>query len=473
MEKTECLEGCGQSFTETGMRSHLYWKHGVRKNKQTSATSIPKTDPISVDKEKQLKEAYSGSGQKETTEEEKEDQQDRKRIELISKRPIYLSGEALARAEALINAGFAGNLSELGDKLLKLATELSKTEGLTEVEEMAEGKKESEDSFIKDFKEIAGIKKQEALLRAYENVGGGTNKKETGEGQKAPIKSKSEMIQFLTDQAEIQALTKMMSKDSEFNMKDMMQLMMLQNLIGASTNKAPVQDTALQQQLASLQNQLQQQRMEFERSIRDKEVTTAIQQIKDEIRTKKDIDPEAIVRMFSDKFEAVEKQKMETQKERDARKDLEQKNLITEMRNEIQHKMQGTSLSEAIKQKIEDQIIESIDFNKIMDKKENTWDKALTIFQPTIDKVADIIINEQNKSILESQQRAGAPVHYPGQEQAQDTEASANEPQEGSFPSPPELTPEGFKLSLGTEPKTDSFFTKPKKSSFFPSSPRE
>ena len=152
-----------------------------------------------------------------------------------------------------------------------------------------------------------------------------------------------------------------------------------------------------------------------------------------------------------DKFEAVEKQKLETHKERDLRREQEMKHLEENLRRDLQGKLAGSELGDAIKKKIEDQIIASLDLDAILNKKEDTWDKASKLLSPAIDKIGDIIINEQNRQLLKAQAAQGVPISVP------EDNAGVQGQEFVAHPEP-------------SAPEEKSFFTRPKRS-FFPEKP--
>lgn len=452
-----CLkEGTVKNISAQGLGMHLRKVHGIVRGK---VNKIPVND-------------YPKDGEEEDKKSKKDYVKEPDRIALTSRRPVTYAGRDLALAEMLINAGLAKDLNDLSKKGLYVMTQLMNSGGanMDKKEESNEQKK----SPMANFKEIMEAQANKQMIDMFTKMGG---------DPKNPPGNKSELMSFMKDQLEMKAMQKALTPDSDFNIKDILQFVMMKDLMGgAKENSKNSENTALQLQLTTLQTQIKDQKAEFERSSRDKEMMNLISGLKEGFSNNKSGSSVEAIKIIADKMEAVEKQKIETQKERDLRRVGETKLLETNLRNEFKNNMKGSKLGDALQQKIENEFISKFDFENILNKKEDTWEKAAKIFQPTLNKVADIVMTEQQRKIEKEAYQRGLPVHTP-EDNAQldqpppDGQFGDQQPVQDPNLPPPELpqTPpdpnnKGFNISLRTKDVKSpekSFYTSPK-TSFFP-----
>ncbi len=457
-----------------GLSGHMRISHGE------SSTGITKTEPAKVTKITQ-----SGA----PTEP----------IELASRKSLSMSGKTLALAEIFINAGFARSPDDLFEKLLTANNSIAQSFGGNF--KMQDEKKKDMADVVKD--DIMEVQRAKAMTDIFKGFGGSS--------EDVP-KTKNEFLNFMKEQLELKAMTKAFGEGSDFNMKDMMPFLMMQNMMPKQEQSQDPQMQLLIQQLQSQQSQQNQNqnqqtpnqqvmqlqadlKLQQDRFDRQRDQETLMNTLKESLG-KKDVDPTEVLKLVTDKMEAVEKQKGKTQEERDLRREEQVKHLEENFKRDIQTSMKGSGIGDAIAQKVETQIIDSLDFNKIINKEEDAWEKAAKVIQPTLDKVADIVINEQQKKMQQEAYKQGLPVHTPEdnalQEQPQPDvpeqsalyDSDPNVQQESKLPPTQKVSesksqipigkPEqqvastgGFSLNLSPNANKTQFYNK-SKTSFFP-----
>jgi len=308
---------------------------------------------------------------------------------IASSKQFKLSAPTIALMQLLIQTGKASNMEELMEKsIYNLAYGGGK---------MSDNSGEGKNKASEILKQVEDVETTKAVLDAWRG------KRSDGE-EKAPSEDEIDRaIKDMTKQLRWKQTQKMMSGD-DFSMKDMMQMEMLQSMMRRNRGSDSQNLSVLQQQINSLQQQMQQRELQHRQELEMQNLRNSISKIGE----KKGMNAEDIMKIWADRDSAVKTKDIELQKERD--KGL--RTMLDSKLRELERATPSGGDTESIK-KIAEAIKALREVNKELGSGREEGERgkiAQEFIKSTIDQLKDPLIRPIGESIARGmEQRIAQP----------------------------------------------------------------
>lgn len=375
-------------------------KHGLKKHIGMAHKGLPTPYDLKKQKEETLEKEFDGeefeirkpmTSKSKPIEPEKDIEafgEDGYRI--MSPKQMSLSGQEAHMAEILINAGFAKDFRELTRKNMRLSFSLLNLGGMRPMVDnpkLKEAEKEEESGPIKIIKQLQRAEQDQAIV-------------DTWKTRSTKVPNEDEMdkaVRDFTKLAKFKQLQKAMSGD-DFNIKDLMQMQMLDRMMAKGGGNDNSQVSALQQQINNMQSQMAQKESQHRQEL-------AMQGLKDtiaKIGDKKGMDAQELMKIWADRDKAVKSKDTDLQKARDEILKVQLDSKIAELSRVVAGaRSSGGSLGNLKKFSDELNTVKEIAKSLGASGEKDTGDKAMDFVKDTLDAVKGPLLTPVGQALAE------------------------------------------------------------------------